>query len=62
MALFKTDISNIAGVALIGTTALRVVHVHKHDSDDPADWDWSSSDVTSLTCDPFVATQRRRLR
>lgn len=42
--------------------AWRVVHVHKVDKLDPSTWTWSSSDVNSATCDPLVASQRRRNR
>lgn len=42
--------------------AWRVVHVHKPDKNDASTWTWSSSDVSGVTCDPRVGTQRRRLR
>jgi hypothetical protein len=42
--------------------ALRVVHVHKVSKLDPTTWTWSSSDITSFSCDNKVASQRRRLR
>lgn len=57
---FRSGVSGL-GLPLGFTMALRVVHVKAHNSDgDPSEW--SSSDVTSMTTDPYVATQRRRQR
>lgn len=57
---------NISGEAGTPTAsysaAMRVVHVHKPDKDDPGTWTWSSSTVDALRVDPVCATQRRRLR
>lgn len=59
---YRTAINSITDGISIWSVALRVVHVHKHNSDDPLDWTWSSSDISSFSCDNKVATQRRRLR
>lgn len=56
------DYEGPSGGTLVHPAALRVVHVHKPSPLDATTWTWSSSDVTSLTIDGFVATQRRRLR
>ena len=50
------------GVPAVHPCAWRVVHVHKTDPENPTTWTWSSSDVQSVSCDPKVATQRRRVR
>lgn len=62
---FRTNIlgytNTVAGTAF-NPAAWRVVHVHKLDKLDPTTWTWSSSDVTSIRCDPIVGSQRRRQR
>jgi hypothetical protein len=64
----RVDLTNVASVTHPATTAWRVVHVETYDGISvpghpnglPATW--SSSDVSSVTVDGRVATQRRRLR
>lgn len=59
---FRSVIADYTNEPVVGSVAMRVVHVHKPDKTDPHTWTWSSSDVTSMTMDPVAATQRRRLR
>lgn len=59
--LFRTDIAAIASIGTV-SAAWRVVHVTKGDRDDPATWTWSSSTIEDAYCDPYVGTQRHRLR
>lgn len=59
---YDSAIQSIAGTISITSTRPRVVHIDRHGSPDPAVWTWSSSDVSSWSCDTVVATQRRRLR
>jgi len=63
---FNTAIQAI-GVGIVGTVAWRVVHVVGHGPPEPGypngkPNEWSSSDITSITVDSKVATQRRRVR
>lgn len=58
---FKSGIENISTSLGFGTTAWRVVHIKGRDGAGDVN-QWSSSDIVSVNCDPFVATQRRRQR
>lgn len=62
MGAYKTAIAALTSFLGFTSVALRVVHVHKGDKENPATWTWNSTDISSFTCDPTVATQRRRLR
>lgn len=55
-------INGYSNPPVVQSLALRTVHVHKPDKTDPSTWTWSSSTVTSLTTDPLLGTQRRRMR
>lgn len=58
---FKSDIENISTSLGFGTTSWRVVHIKGRATDGEVNA-WDSTDVLSVSCDPFVATQRRRQR
>lgn len=58
---FRTDINDLSATGL-ESVAWRVIHVEGHDPDSGKPNEWSSSDVSSCSCDAKVATQRRRLR
>lgn len=58
---FLTAINGMTATAF-ESVAWRVVHVTGHETDTNRPNAWSSSDITAVSCDTRVATQRRRLR
>lgn len=58
---FRSTIDAIASLS-IESAAWRTVHVRKIEKLDPATWTWTSSTIDSVSCDPVIATQRRRMR
>lgn len=63
MNSFRTTVGSYTYPAdTANPVALRVVHVHKVNKDDPSTWTWTSTTVNTVDCDQRVATQRRRLR
>jgi hypothetical protein len=59
---FRQAVDNWTGTVDAESAAWRTVHVHKPNPSDQSTWTWSSTTIDSVSCDPRVATQRRRLR
>jgi hypothetical protein len=68
LSSFLSALNNVASVTHPATTAWRVVHIVGYDGVPAPGYPngrpnaWNSTDVSSATVDPKVATQRRRLR